>query len=351
MTLRRLAGGRPGALVILLALVALIVIGINAGGQYRVKKLKPGGPNDATLYRTVIDAVHAGTPYYVAAAEAQRRGGYPLRPFVTTRLPTLATAMAVLPNEQVRRGVLGALQVAVVLAWGWRLLREGVGTASALAGAVLVATGVGVAAMPGAYPFHEAWAGLLIALSLALRRPGRWGASLALGLLAALTRELAAPYLLVMAVLAWRDGQRREALAWVAAIALVALALVAHAQAVAAVVLPGDLSSQGWLRAGGWPFVVRTARWNGLLIGQPQWMIALAAPPAMAALAFWRGPLGERLALTVLGYAAAFMVVGRPENHNWGLLIAPLWPLGLLLAPAMLRATLRTLFVAPSPRP
>ncbi len=43
--------------------------------------------------------------------------------------------------------------------------------------------------------FHEAWAGLLIALSLALRTEKRFWSAALVGLLAALVRELALPYL------------------------------------------------------------------------------------------------------------------------------------------------------------
>ena len=42
--------------------------------------------------------------------------------------------------------------------------------------------------------------------------------------------------------------------------------------------------------------------------------------------------LGQRLALTVFGYTLAFLVVGRANNSYWGLMIAPLWPLGLYFA-------------------
>ena len=73
--------------------------------------------------------------------------------------------------------------------------------------------------------------------------------------------------------------------------------------------------------------------WNIVLIGAPLWLGAVAAPLALLGLLVWRDPLAERVALTVFGYVIAFVFVGRPENSYWGLLIAPLWPLGLLMAP------------------
>jgi hypothetical protein len=163
-----------------------------------------------------------------------------------------------------------------------------------------------------------------------------------IGLAAALTRELAAAYLLAMAVLAWRDGARRETIAWMGALAAFTLALAAHAAAVHAQILPGDPASQGWLRIGGWRFALATFHWNALLITAPAWVTAVLAPVALLGLAAWRDPLGERVALTVFGYVAAFIFVGRPENSYWGLLIAPLWPLSLLLGPRALLVLLRT---------
>lgn len=72
--------------------------------------------------------------------------------------------------------------------------------------------------------------------------------------------------------------------------------------------------------------------------------MAVAAPLALLGLGAWRDPLGKRVALVVFGYIAAFLVVGRPENSYWGLLIAPIWPLGLLQASQVVA------FVARRPR-
>ena len=330
------------ALLVLVALLALVLGGLWAGAESHGPPTSPG-PGDAALYRRVVDDIRGGATYYQAAAQEQRRNGYPMRPFVVVRPPLLAVTMAVLPNELARSLALDALGLATVVAWGWRLARMGVGKLELAAGGILLATGVSVTFASSAYLFHETWAGLLIALSLALRRPERWAASLCIGLLAALTRELAAAYLLAMAALAWRDGCRREALAWLAALAAVAVALVAHAAAVEAQMFPGDRASQSWLNIGGWRFVLAAIRWNTVLLNAPRWAAAVVAPFALLGLAAWRGPLGERLALTVFGYVAAFVFVGRPENHYWGLLIAPLWPLGLVLAPTALATLCRSL--------
>src|SRR3546814_12079814 len=45
---------------------------------------------DHALYARIAQRVAAGESYYTAAAAEHRSGHYPLRPFVTVRLPTLA---------------------------------------------------------------------------------------------------------------------------------------------------------------------------------------------------------------------------------------------------------------------
>jgi hypothetical protein len=53
----------------------------------------------------------------------------------------------------------------------------------------------------------------------------------------------------------------------------------------------------------------------------------------------------------VLAYLAAWSFVGRPDNGYWGLVIAPLLPLGLLQLPeALRRARLLAASSAPTER-
>jgi len=335
--------GAPGALLAILVTLVLIATGLRpAPADGNVHTAPSAAAGDAALYAAVIDDVRGGASYYRATIEEQRQRNYPVRPFVAVRPPTLAVTMALFP-ELVGRGLLALLAVACLAAWGRRLRSLGVDRTCLAVSLLALASGVAPALAGPAHLFHEVWAGLLITLSLALRRPDRWGASVALGLLAACTRELAGGYLLVMAVLAWREGRRNEMLAWALALAALAGALVAHAGVVGELTDSGDLASQGWVRFGGWRFVLAAFRWNLMLFEAPMAFTALLAPAALLGLALWRDPLGDRVSLTVAGYTAAFCVVGRPENNYWGLLIAPLWPIGWALAPMALRAVGRSL--------
>lgn len=319
----------------LAALAVLVLWGLAASLPHQGPRA-PAAGGDERLYADLIGDVHRGSPYYVAAPQELRRQGYPLRPVFAVRPPLLTVALAGLPSEGWRYGALLALAAATWLAWARRLWikyrREPIRFAWAL---LFLASGVGLALAPGAYLFHEVWAGLLIALSLAVRGPRRWFASVGLGLAAALIRELSFPYLGVMALFAWRDQRRGEAAAWGAALALALAAFTQHAFTVAAVTRATDRASASWAALGGYPFVLHAARWNALLDAAPTWIAALVVPPALLGLLFWPGAgagRGARAGFTVLGYVLAFCFVGRPDNDYWGLMIAPLWPLGLIEA-------------------
>jgi hypothetical protein len=73
-----------------------------------------------------------------------------------------------------------------------------------------------------------------------------------------------------------------------------------------------------------------------LLLFLPLPAVALLVPLALLGWAGVRGATGERIALLLLGYAAGLMLVGRPDNFYWGILIAPLLPIGLAFAPRAL---------------
>lgn len=322
------------AFVKLAAVALLIAIGLAAsdGARAPVAAVAPG-TGDVALYQGIVSDMRAGADYYDAAVGEHRERGYPLRPFVTVRLPTLAWLQAALGSETALRLALAGLALMAAGAWAVRLARAGVSPVQF--GIALAALSIGGAAAfaPGGGWLHEVWAGLLIALSLALRTPSRFGAAVLIGLCAALLRELAAPYLLVMALTALMERRYREASAWGAALGVFAIALSAHALNVQALVSATDLASPGWLASGGWEAVLRAAHWSLSLVGLDA-LTALVLP--LALLGLMARPLDKRLMLIAFGYSAGFLLIGRADNSYWGFIVAPLWLLGLAhLGPAL----------------
>lgn len=319
----------------MLALLALLFL-IAAGLALPPTRDAGGAPHggDAALYRQITARVAAGENYYDAAAVEQRASFYPLKPFTAVRLPVLAefTAMVSPTGADL---LLRLLAVAAAGGTAMRLaprlrppLREMTILLSAASAGAFVQTGMAV--------WHELWAGLLITLALAWRTDRRWRLSVALGLAAALVRELALPFLLVMAAAAWLERGRREARAWIVAALIVLGVLMLHRQAVSTVALAGDVTSPGWLAFGGWRFDLALAR-QSLLIWLPAWVAAIATPLALLGWCAWTGGYAARVAGLLILWMICFLVMGRPDNAYWGFLFAPLLPVGLALAPAALR--------------
>ena len=321
--------GARGALALLVALCGLIFLGLWTGATPPHAK---GGPpsNDSAVFFRILDDLRQGEGYYPAAIRELRVAGYPMRPFLTVRLPTLALAMAALPDPALRRGLAGGLALVTLAAWLWRL-RASMARPLSFSAMVIVMIG---ALLPAPvlddYTFHELWSGELIALSLAVYSPRNWVASFVLGCLALSIRELAAPFFLAMGVLAWRDGRRAEAGAWGFGLLAFFGALALHAAAVQSWLIADDPPSAGWLGLVGWPFLLLQTKWNFLLMTASDWVPAVVLPLALFGLIAQRGIWQDRLALVVIGYTLAFLVVGRADNSYWGLLLTPLWPIGFV---------------------
>jgi hypothetical protein len=274
--------------------------------------------------------VRSGQGYYAAAVREQRAGGYPVRPFVTVRTPILAEALARLPGPPAPQVAAGVLALLVVAAWAVRLRGEAKRPLGAVLSLLFLLGSAAAAIYPHAYMQHELWSGLLLSLALAVYGPRSWPWSLSLMLAAAAVRELAAPVLAVMALMAFAEGRRREALAWAAAIAVYAAGLAWHAFEVARLTSAADPASSGWLALGGWPFVLLQMKWNALLLGLPPPAIALMAALVVLGLAGLRGAMETRVAAILVAYGLAFLVLGRVDNAYWGLMITPLWPVALV---------------------
>lgn len=288
---------------------------------------------DASVYRAIVERVRKGEPYEQAAVTEQRLTAFPVRPFLAVRPPALATVLALVPMN-IAVGAELLLVVIVIGAWALRLRTGGFDGRQTAWSTFLVFTGVVMAATgEPATVYHETWAGLLIALSLALRTDRHFWAAVVFGLLAALVRELAMPYLLVMAFFAAMERRRTEALAFSLALALALTALAWHARQVMALTNPGDMASPGWMALGGWPFVLATAKWSAIVAVAGAWSAAVIVPLSIFGAGGWKDGGGLRLLALLVGYSLGFMVLGRPENRYWGLMTAPLVGVGLALAP------------------
>lgn len=291
---------------------------------------------DIVLYQQIVDGVRHGGTYYSVAATALRENGYPLRPFVAFRLPTLAMVQAHLPWPVVL-ALLYALAAAVLLAWFARLRPAFARPPALVAAMLLLAGGMAVFVQGDLAYFHELWAGPLIALSLALRRPGRWIEAVCAGLMAMLIRETAALYVGLMLLFALFEGERREAIGWGAALVIFGIVLGLHAQAVAAVVEPLDPTSQGWHGLLGFGFFVRTMTLSTALLMLPLSLGALLIGLALFGWAAWDTPLALRALTIFVAYAALIGVFGRADTFYWGLMIAPILLVGLAFAPDGIR--------------
>lgn len=289
--------------------------------------------SDLGLYDAIVARMRHGDSYYRAATQEMRaRPGYPLRPFVTVRPPLLAEVQATLPHV-VTQGLLYLLIVSAALAWVVRITEAFPEGTARIVAALLLGGGLFTAIQPFLLPSHELWAALLIALSLGVRRPGRWVVACAIGLVAMLVRELAALYAVLMLALAWIEGERREAFGWASALAVFAAALGAHAWAVAQVTGPLDLASDGWTGLNGVWFFVQTVRHATVLEAFPYLVAIPLVILSLIGWASWRDPVAIRAFATFAAYGLLIALAARLNNFYWGLMVAPVFLLGLAFAP------------------
>ncbi len=343
--------GRTPALAILLALLLLIGVGLSLGEDHSTRPPTAPGMGDVDLYRAIDMRMLHGEGYYQAAATEQRARGYPLRPFVTVRMPTLAW-ITTLAGGPARVAIIETLLAAICVGMTVLRLRKLIQSDWLWAcAALLVVTTVAMLSQSLLAIWHELWAGLLVALSLACWSQKRWAPSVAFGLAAVLLRELALPYLVAMAALALLERRPREALAWSGAILLFGIALFAHAHSVGALLQATDRASPGWSRMGGWRFDLALVRGTSLLATVPTPVTAIMLPIALLGWAAWPSRYAAGFGLTLVSWLGAFLLIGRPENFYWGLLMAPLLPIGVVMALPALRDLIRALAQrAPSAR-
>lgn len=291
---------------------------------------------DIMLYEAIVDGVRHGGDYYLVTSAALRAGDYPLKPFVTFRLPTLAAAQALLPPVTTLL-LLYALAFGTAFAWFLRLRPAFKRPPPLIVALVLLAGGMGAFVQSELVAFHEVWAGLLVALSLAVRRDDRFVEAVAIGTMAMLIRETAALYAIVMAVIALLEGRRREVLCWGLGLTLLGTAVVAHAYAVAQVVRASDVVSPGWSGMLGFGFFVEAMTLSTALRLAPQWLASLLFALSMLGWAGWRDTAALRVIATFAAYALLIALFGRVDTFYWSLMVAPTLLVGLAFAPDALR--------------
>jgi hypothetical protein len=290
---------------------------------------------DFALYNAIVVRVTNGEGYHQAAVDEQRRRGFPLRPFVTVRPPTLTWLIVGVGGKSIAQRVLQALGLAGIVVM---IIRLGIALQSKLLwSAAALWTAMYLIALVLPVYWHEAWAAGFILLSIATSSKRFWGVSVAAGLAAAIIRETSAPFLLVMLLMAHLDHRPREVVAWLVAIAIVATLVTTHASNVHALTTLADRSSPGWASSLGWPFILRIMQMSTLLIICPGWVGAILIPLALLGWTSWRHPIASRATLYLGGMIAAFMFVGRANTAYWGMLLASLLPIGLAFAPDALR--------------
>lgn len=294
---------------------------------------------DLQLYDRITQRVAAGENYYAAAVAEQRARNFPVRPAAAVRLPTLAFLSAWLGPA----GLLvlaAALGLGILAAWWQRLGEEPGGADRRVIAVLLLAIGSLIGLKPHYLALHEVWAGLLLALGGGLHRPGKWRAAWLPVALSLAIRELALPFVLLLAAFAaWRrDG--RELTAWSILVALFSIGLAWHWHEVGKYVLPSDRLSPSWLALRG------LGGWTGDVIDSSVLHLLpyrLAAPLALLPLAGWAGwksHAGGFFTLLFAGYGVLFMIAGRANNFYWALVVTPAWFVGYAFLPMALRSLL-----------
>ena len=347
--LARLALGLLGALLLLAAWAPGYapplaappkVISTQADGK---TKASQEDDNDLRFYRLVIARVQRGDNYYVAATEEQRRNGYPVAPGLTVRLPTLAFVSA-------WAGPVGlivleiALFAAMMLANARRFLAEPGGERFRLIGLALLLMGIASGLNFRYNVLHEIWAAQLIALSFGLHRPaeGKWAGAWLAAAAALAVRELALPFVLLMAAWALWHRRWREGAAWVTLIAVFAALLAVHLHLATAQIRPGDPVSPPWLVLGGISGFLYKVINSSVLSLLPVWIAGPLVTLALFGWSGWKAPAGGFAALLIAGYALAFALAGRPNNFYWGVTITPLLFVGLVFVPMALPSLWRS---------
>lgn len=321
---------RYPALTVLAATAIVITLLIPIALSYQEPPPAHAGDGDLALYTRIVDRLHTGESFYPAAHAELTAGNYGTLSVMNWRTPLYPTILGWFPSINAAQIALALLAAVALAASCLLMLRQANGVVAAmLVPAMLVSLGATI--VPGTVLYSEYAAGILILLSAACfgldwRRSG-----FVFGILALFFRELAAPYIVICIVLAWREKRKGEVIAWLAGIAAYAAFYFWHYTMVQAQLGPADFAAPdgGWLKLGGATFVLSTATFNGVLVAAPMWISAIVLPLCVLGLVAWPSRADVRVAATVFSYLLAFAFVGKPLNRYWGEMYTPLLTLGL----------------------
>jgi hypothetical protein len=366
----RLTPPQSRAVLVIAALGTLFCLGVSISPLWQGKADQPRrGAGDVALFRAKVDRIHNGEGYYQAAATEMTARGYPTQSVFNWRTPLPLWLIGKLPKVEWAKYILGALSLGLIVLAFEALAREKDASLGSALGCLLLLSGpLLFSILDNLFVMPVLWAGILIALSICAYGAGKPKLGLALGLAALFIRELALPYCLLSAGIAWRQRQRClsqcshsengtvplpwELIAWTFGLAAWLLFFGWHCWSVSAMITPDALAHpHGWIRFGGAGFVLATAQMNAYLLLLPPWVTALYFAAALLGLAGWNSQLGTRIGLTVCLYIMAFAVAGQDFNQYWGSIIAPLFCFGVARAPASIRDLWRALSTVHCPLP
>jgi len=317
--------GRPRlTAAVLVAATLLALWGVLAGTSIADRTASKGDRHtDLAMYDATIERMNHGASYYAAVAVELPAGNYPTRPAMNVREPTLARFITTVGRPAAVATMLALAIAALILTLRTFELTER-GRAAWVAAVVCGAAGVGILCRPAAVAQHEVWAALLVYTGVMCRGHGWVRTSVALLLAAAFVRELVAPVIVIMLVLALRERGRREAGLWAAALAAFALYYGIHWWNVQEMHGAAGPPAPGWVRFGGWPFAVDAMWGSSLLTVFPHAVAAIVVPLALLGWLSRAGVLFDRVGAVLVAYVALFCVAGRPDNFYWGMLIEAL---------------------------
>jgi hypothetical protein len=334
------------ARLILVSMVVLVVWGVICPPELlKISQSQSTGMGgDSDLYHSIIQRIKAGENYYQVAGDELRNRGYATKPVFNWRLPFLAWIMGSFPSLFWSKAILFILALTGLLLWVSLLAVEGIPQLVLYLAIFLLCGPMACSISNASIVYHELWAGICISLSLAAHGRKLWFLYGFFGILALFIRELSLIYVGVMLVMAWHEGRYRELTFWLIGLVTYTIIFGIHLKIVSNLQSEMDRAAN-WIALGGWSFVLSTAIWNLPLLFAPAWVVAVLVPLALLGLAGWRGATGSRVALTVGAFVIAFLIVGRPDNLYWGLMYAPLLPLGwiqlLPVVPDLFRTALR----------